>query len=132
MKTNKIQQTTPNFKAQLKIMGPCKFDKLTSDKLKTIAKNIGNDSDIITIQYYNEILSPYGGQCFAPSYSILPIDLTYKTNHSQKVAKFGLNLSECGTLELGIKQVLQSMKIIKISNMASLLKKLDSKLIGLK
>lgn len=131
MQINKIQQNTPSFKAQLNITGVHKFDKQSISKLKSIAQNIGNKKDILTIHSGEEILAPYGGQCFAPSYSILPIDLMYKTDSFQKVAKFGLNLCEKGNPDCGLQQILKYMTKIKNYNIEELFNNLDSKLFRL-
>lgn len=131
MQINKIQKNTPNFQAQLNIIGPYKFNKQTITKLNSIAKNIGNKKDILTIQSHKEILSPYGGQCFAPSFSILPIDLKYSIGNTEKVTKFGLNLCEKNNPESGLKQILNFMTKITDCNIEGLFKHLNTKLFRL-
>lgn len=131
MQINKIQKNTPNFQAQLNIIGPYKFDKQTLLKLNSIAKDIGNKKDVLTIQSYNEILSPYGGQCFAPSFSVLPIDLKYAKGNTEKVTKFGLNLCEKDNPEAGLKQILNFMTKITDCNIKELFENLNTKLFRL-
>lgn len=131
MQINKIQKNTPNFQAQLNIIGPYKFNKKTITRLNSIAKKIGNDRDTLTIQSYNEILSPYGGQCFAPSFSILPIDLKYTIEDTNKIAKFGLNLCEKNNPETGLKQILNFMSKITNGNIEEFFESLNTKLFRL-
>lgn len=131
MQINKIQKNTPNFQAQLNVVGPYKFNKQTLTRLNSLAKNIGNKKDVLTIQSYNKILSPYGGQCFAPSFSILPIDLKYTNGNTEKVTKFGLNLCEKNNPEAGLKQIFNFMTKIANCNIEELFENLNTKLFRL-